>query len=334
LGKVAPETFVLGQSSLPAEGVAVPQERKSPPIDDVTPEHDRYYLVDPARHLDPAHVDVEWDKLWTKTWLCAGRLSDLNDVGSWLRFDVGRESLIVCRSAEDEISAFYNVCQHRGNQLVSTDFGKSSRFVCRYHSWNYGRTGQCERVTDRDLFKAEALCGDLNIPQLRCDTYGGFVFVNMDPNAPSLTEHLGEIPDILSGYLLDEMVVLNDVVLDMDCNWKTMLEAFSENYHVHKAHPAASWVVDERITQMDFYAGGHARRITPVGVHNSRRGAAGPACAAKRSSCIGASPSKACTALTPSSPAAASNTRPALLVGGQLTPPSSMRRSVAPRAPG
>lgn len=276
MGKGAPEAFVLGRSSIPIEGRGTPQERKSPPIDEVTPEHDRYYMVDPARHLDPAHVEVEWDKLWTRTWLCAGRLSDLKNDGSWFRFDVGRESLIVCRSSQEEISAFYNVCQHRGNQLVSEDFGRTSRFVCRYHSWNYSRTGQCERVTDRDLFKDEALCGALDIPRVRCETYGGFVFINMDEHAPSLTDYLGEIPDILSGYMLSEMVVLNDVILDMDCNWKTVLEAFSENYHVHMAHPTASWVVDERITQMDFYKGGHARRITPVGVHNSRRGAPGP----------------------------------------------------------
>ena len=270
-----PKTFILGESSFPTEGIVVPQERKSPGIDDVTPTHDHYYTVDPARHLDPAHVDVEWGKLWTRTWLCAGRLSEINDVGSWFKFDIGRESLIVCRSSEDDISAFYNVCQHRGNQLVSDDFGKAGRFVCRYHSWNYSRTGECVRVTDRDLFKDDALCGDLNIPQVRCETYGGFVFVNMDDDAPSLLEYLGEIPDILSGYLFDEMVVLNDVLLDMDCNWKTMLEAFSENYHVHIAHPEASWLTDERFTQIDFYAGGHSRRLIPVGVHNSRRGKAG-----------------------------------------------------------
>jgi len=101
------------------------------------------------------------------------------------------------------------------------------------------------------------------------------VYINMDPHAPSLGEYLDEIPDLLKQYCFDDMIVRNDVTVEQSCNWKTMLDAFSENYHVHMAHPAASFLVDEREVQMDFYKHGHARRITPIGVHNGRRGPPG-----------------------------------------------------------
>ena len=91
MGKNLVDDFVLGESAIPPEEVSVPQERKSPPIDEITPEHDRYYMVDPARHLDPAHVDVEWDKLWTT--LRATRDTELREtfpshvVAGWIGHD-------------------------------------------------------------------------------------------------------------------------------------------------------------------------------------------------------------------------------------------------------
>jgi phenylpropionate dioxygenase-like ring-hydroxylating dioxygenase large terminal subunit len=271
-----PENFVLGESPLPVPGAMTPQEAKSPPLKVVTPEHDKFFQVDPRVYFDPREVEREWRGLWTKTWLCAGRLSDLRKIGDWLKFDIGRESFIVIRSAADKASAFYNVCQHRGAPLAMEEFGATSRFVCPYHGWSYDREGRCKSVMDRDLFRAESICGDLDIKQVRCETLAGFAFINMDDDAMSLREYFGAIPDLMRGYCIEDMVVRNDVTVEQTCNWKTMLDAFSENYHVDMTHPAASFLVDDREVQMDFYPNGHARRITPIGVHNSRRGPPGP----------------------------------------------------------
>nr|WP_087572925.1 aromatic ring-hydroxylating dioxygenase subunit alpha [Sphingomonas sp. CDS-1] len=276
------KNFVLGETPLPVPGKPSPKERKSPPLDAVTPDHRDFYQVDPALYIDPRYRQLEWDRLWTKTWINVGRVSDLPRVGSWLQAVVGPESFIVTRSAEDRLSAFHNVCQHRGARLVSDDFGRTSVFVCPYHSWSYDREGRCRSITDRDLFCSESLSGQLDIRQVRCDTFGGFVFICMDQNAPPLHEYLDDIPDLLAGYRLDELIVHNDIMVDLACNWKTMLDAFSENYHVHIAHPAAAGLVDDREVQMDFYPHGHARRITPIAVHNSRKGAVGPANPAQR----------------------------------------------------
>jgi phenylpropionate dioxygenase-like ring-hydroxylating dioxygenase large terminal subunit len=289
-----PESFILGESPLPVPGAMLPQEVKSPPLREVTPEHEKFFLVDPLLYCDARQMEREWQGMWTKTWVCAGRLSDLRQVGDWIKFDFGRESFIIARSAADKVSAFYNVCQHRGARLVREEFGKTSRFVCPYHSWSYDREGRCKSVTDRDLFRSESLCGELNIKQVRCESLAGFVFINMDDNAMSLRECFGPIPELLKDYCIEEMIVRNDVTVDQSCNWKTLLDAFSENYHVHMAHPAASYLVDEREVQMDFYPNGQARRITPIGVHNSRRGPPGPINDAQRFmlSTVGLDPEK------------------------------------------
>lgn len=176
------------------------------------------------------------------------------------------------RSADDRVTAFYKVCQHRGAQLVKEDCGRTSSFVCPYHSWRSDREGRCKSVTDRDLFCPQALTGELDIPRVRCETFGGFLFINIDPGAMPLADYLGAIPDLLKGFRLDELVVCNDVMVELSINWKTMLDAFSENYHVHRAHPAAAGLVDEREVQMDFDPNGHARRIIRSASTTAARG--------------------------------------------------------------
>jgi phenylpropionate dioxygenase-like ring-hydroxylating dioxygenase large terminal subunit len=264
--------YVIGEYAAPSQGRGTAQERKSQPLSTFLPERDRYLRLSVDRYYDPAHMDLEWDRLWTHTWICAGRVSDLPEKGSWFRFDFGRESFIVVRSDENEINAIYNVCQHRANRLIDDDFGTAAAFVCPYHSWRYDRSGRCTRVTDRELFKQEALSGSLDLPRIRCESFAGFVFINMDDDAPPLMDHLGELTDVIAGYGLDNMEIRNDVVLELDCNWKTVLDAFSENYHVHITHSFALPIAEDKVGQMDFYPGGHTRRIVALGDPALRRG--------------------------------------------------------------
>lgn len=262
--------FIPGESWLLPQGNAIDQERKSPPLDHFVPDREAYLRITPERYFEPAFVDIEWQKLWTKVWMCAGRLSDLPEKGSWFRFDFGRESFIISRASGDEIVAVYNVCQHRGNRLVDREFGKSSAFVCPFHSWRYDRSGKNIRVTDRETFKPDALCGTLDLRKVKIDTYGGFIFINMDDDAGPLADYLGEFADITSVYPLDKMDVRADIRLELECNWKMFQDAFSENYHVHITHPAFVDCTLDRYLQTDFYKGGHSRRITPVGPKSTR----------------------------------------------------------------
>jgi phenylpropionate dioxygenase-like ring-hydroxylating dioxygenase large terminal subunit len=266
----AEKDYIIGESGVVPLGRANDQERKSPPLSAYLPDRERYAQVSPQRHYDPAYVQLEWDRLWAKVWMCAGRVSDLSEKNSWFRFDFARESFIIIRGAKDEITAVYNVCQHRGNRLVDDDFGKSPAFVCPYHSWTYNTTGKNIHVTDREFFREGALCGRLDLRKVKCEIYGGFVFISMDDDAPPLAQYLGAIIDITAIYPLEKLEVRFDLRLELACNWKVLLDAFSENYHVHITHPAFVDCTADQFSQMDFYKGGHSRRIVPVGVPSSR----------------------------------------------------------------
>jgi len=271
-GRQADDRFVPGESAVRPNGNATPQERKSPPLADFIESLDDYLRVAPERYFSRERMELEWERLWTRTWLCAGRVSDLPAKGSWFRYDIGRESFVIVREDEHRIAAFYNVCQHRGNRLVDADFGRNTTFVCPYHSWSYDRGGRCIHVTDRGMFRPAALAGSLDIPTVRCEQFGGFVFICINGNTQPLSAHLGEMADIVQGYRMERMEVRSDASLDLACNWKLMLDAFSEVYHAHITHPGAAAIIEDRRIQTDFYANGHTRRIVPVGEPSGRLG--------------------------------------------------------------
>ena len=275
MNETAQEPFRPGEFVVPGFSPKAPLEAKSPPLSVVEPNRERYQTVDPARYTSIAEMRLEQELLWPRVWLWAGLVSDLPSVGSWLRFDFGTESFLIVRSAEEEFSAFYNVCQHRGNRLVDAEFGNQRSFVCSYHSWAYDLRGKNKHVTDRRYFSTKALCGSVDIPQVRCETWAGKVFICMDQDAPPLSEYLGELGPTLEIYQLERMFVVADFIIEMEANWKTVMHAFVESYHVHVTHPNVLPAFEDVKTQFDFYKGGHGRHISMRGMTTSRWPATG-----------------------------------------------------------
>jgi len=229
-----------------------------------------YQRIPADQYFSTDFMKKEWDKMWTRTWLCAGRLSDLPGQGSYFRYDIGPESFIIVRGHDDKIRAFYNVCPHRARQLVENECGATAEFVCPHHSWAFDLSGQCTRVTDQEVFSSYSLCGDISLKSVRCETWGGFVFINMDPSAQDLLEYLGPIARLLEPYRLEEMYVVKDSVLPIKSNWKVGLDIFLEAYHLHSTHPQALGGTEDYYIQTDVYENGHGRQISPIGVPSVR----------------------------------------------------------------
>lgn len=263
----SPHTFAL-----PDGFGAESADRKFPPANLLYPHLEQFSRVDAERYYTRDFMQTEWDRLWTKTWTCAGRAKDIPQGGNFFRYDLGRESFIIVRDHDDVVRAFYNVCQHRGRQLVDSDFGSRAQFVCPFHSWAYDLKGRNKRVTDRETFSERALCGDLDMKEVRCEIWGGFVFINMDPDAKPLMDFLSDVPELMAAYRLEDMHVVKDAVLEIDSNWKTGLEPFIESYHVHVTHPQALPMLDDVYEQYDVFRNGHARLATPLAIASPRMG--------------------------------------------------------------
>ncbi len=136
------------------------------------------------------------DAIWSRTWTCAGLDGGSRATGDWIRLRPGpRIHRRSCAAATDVVRAFFNVCRHRGRQLVADDCGHDTSFVCPFHGWIYGLDGGNLRVTDRELFEAARSTGASTSLSVRCETWGPFVFVALAADAPPLAEYLEPLTD-------------------------------------------------------------------------------------------------------------------------------------------
>ena len=150
--------------------------------------------------------------------------------------EVDDEPLLIARGRDGELRAFYNVCRHRGTAVVEEPCGKAVRFQCPYHAWIYdleGKLVRAKHTDDLDDFSFE----EFGLVPVRMETWQGFVFVNLAPEAPPLVEWLGDLPPHLARFDFSGLRVAHTVTYEVDSNWKFIAENYSECYHCPGIHP-------------------------------------------------------------------------------------------------
>ena len=108
--------------------------------------------VPKERYTSPVFAAQEWEKMWTRVWLLAGRASDAPEPGDYFTFEIGPESILVIRQADGSLSARHNVCMHRGNRLREPGRGHAESFSCLFHGWKYGIDGKLLEAQDPGCF--------------------------------------------------------------------------------------------------------------------------------------------------------------------------------------
>jgi len=225
---------------------------------------------DKSRYLDPLYMDREWDGVWRKTWLLAGLESDLTAPGDYFVFDMGREQILVTRTSSGTAQGFYNVCQHRGNRLVASERGHASNFRCAYHAWTYNIDGELKIVPYEERFAGGVASEQLGLPKVHTEVWAGFVFINMSESPQPLSTFLGPVMDMLAPYRFHKMVVAEDQTVHLKCNWKAVVDNFSELYHVDFLHPQHKRMVDCCNDTVHLFSHGHTGLAVPGATVNPR----------------------------------------------------------------
>jgi len=215
------------------------------------------------RYTSPEFHRLEVEKVWKRVWQMACREEDIPAVGDHIAYDIVGISILVVRSAPDTIVAFRNVCRHRG-RVLKEDPGRDEELRCAFHGFAWNLDGSFKHAPCRWDFE-HLDTDDFDLPPVRTGTWGGFVFVNLDPDCAPLAEHLGELPSHFVDWPLEDRYKQVHVGKIMRCNWKVAQEAFMESYHVVATHPQLLPGMGDTITQYDAF-GTFARGITPNGV--------------------------------------------------------------------
>ncbi|MDE2935146.1 MAG: aromatic ring-hydroxylating dioxygenase subunit alpha [Chloroflexota bacterium] len=225
-------------------------------------------LIPKERYTSKEYMELEWERMWTKVWNMAGRESDIPNVGDYFTTELGPESLLIVREAEDKVRAFYNVCPHRGNQIRNPGMGHAESFQCAYHFFEFNLDGSKKFVPDEDTF-TQGVPQETALVEVPCDTWGGFVWFNMNPEAEPLLEFLNPVNQHLDPYHFEDYAIVQDLTVEWDTNWKASVDAFNEVYHVQGIHPQLLESLDDIHVQIDLYER-HNRYLVPFGLVSPR----------------------------------------------------------------
>lgn len=185
------------------------------------------------------YFEREREKIFKKSWWCMGRDEEIPQPGDYLGRDIEaiNASVIVIRGEDDVLRAFYNVCQHRGNKLLTDERGNTRGMVCGFHSWTYNYKGELTHVPDEDQFYGGIDVCKHALPPVTLDVWNGFVFINPEVQPErSLYDTMGELNGLIGDFAYDDMELVAEYSADVDCNWKYFIDAFVEAYHVESVH--------------------------------------------------------------------------------------------------
>lgn len=204
---------------------------------DAVPE--RYRLgeafVPKGRYLDVEFLRLELERVFPRTWLMACRLEELPGVGSYVEHRIGEWSVLIVRESTDSIRAYHNACRHRGTRLAAGR-GRVGSIICPFHGWRWNLDGTIKLQLDPEEFTPRSE-EDLGLQPVRCERWGGFVFINLDRDAPPLLDYLDPIPTVFAPFQFEHLRTTWHKGTIVPCNWKTVLDGFLEAYHVPGTHP-------------------------------------------------------------------------------------------------
>jgi nitrite reductase/ring-hydroxylating ferredoxin subunit len=193
-------------------------------------------IVARARYTSPQFGALELERLWARVWQVACREEEVAEVGDYCEYLIGDQSILVVRSDPDVIGAYHNTCLHRGTRLAEgSGHFDDGHIRCRYHAWCYDLGGQLTDVVDAEEFAP--MPQGVRLGAVRVDRWGGFVWVSLDPAAAPLLEYLDPLPTLLAPYHLDRMRIRASLSTVLPANWKVVVDAFNEGYHVQGTHP-------------------------------------------------------------------------------------------------
>lgn len=215
---------------------------------------DRYVSLDFQRD--------EHARLWSRTWQWACREEHIPEVGDYHVYEIGDQSILVVRTAAG-VRAYVNSCLHRATKLrPGESYGNATALRCPYHGWTWSLEGALIRLPCAWDFP-QVDPAEFHLPEVRVELWEGFVFINLDPDAPALEAYMRPIQQHFEHWHFADRRIYVHVQKELHANWKIALHAVLENYHTQETHPQLLFGNADENTQYDVY-GDHVSRFYSV----------------------------------------------------------------------
>jgi choline monooxygenase len=185
----------------------------------------------------------------------------ISDPESYFTFDLVGEPIVVVRDAAGTLRAFSNVCRHRAGPIAQ-GAGCKKELTCGYHGWTYtldGRLIGTPEVDGMEFFDRSTM----GLFPLQCETWQQFIFVNFAPKGPSLSEYLGNIPELAREFSFAGLALAERREYLVNCNWKVYVDNYLEGYHIPIVHPGLMKEIDYPRYRCETFRY-HSQQLGPV----------------------------------------------------------------------
>ena len=186
----------------------------------------QFYTSETVYKMDIQHY-------WNHSWIWVGHLNQIPNVGDFLLFDYGYESVIIARDKNDSVNAFLNVCRHRGSRVCIEKSGNTRVFVCPYHAWTYELNGSLRAAREmEDNFNT----AEYSLKKVNLRIFHGLIFICVADNPPNIDEGLLQLEPLVEPFEFENLKIVHSANYPVAANWKLALENYMECYHCAPAH--------------------------------------------------------------------------------------------------
>ena len=216
----------------------------APPAGRFTRNAETSFTLPAHYYFDESIYKRELEAIFFRNWNYAGHVSQLAEPGSYVTTMVGNQNILVIRGQDSELRAFHNVCSHRAHELLK-GCGKAKLITCPYHAWTYHTDGKLRSaVGQKRVANFEAK--EFALKPVRVEVLAGFVYVNLDPDAPSLASESEGLESELRKFCpeIEDLKLAKRISYSLKANWKNVVDNYLECYHCTPAHPAFVDLVD------------------------------------------------------------------------------------------
>jgi phenylpropionate dioxygenase-like ring-hydroxylating dioxygenase large terminal subunit len=205
------------------------------PVARLAPKTRSGYTLDQGFYCNDEVFDADMLEIVGRKWIVAGHVDRVRRKGDYFLFKIGAESIIVVRSDESTIGAFYNVCRHRGSLICTEPAGRVARLTCPYHAWSYGLDGAllAARLMPADFSKKEN-----GLHRCHVRVFHGFIFINLSDQRPvDFDATFADLAPYLDFHGFADAKIAHAQAYPTNANWKLVVENFVECYHCAPSHP-------------------------------------------------------------------------------------------------
>ncbi|MDC5444446.1 Rieske 2Fe-2S domain-containing protein [Acinetobacter baumannii] len=180
----------------------------------------------------------EKEAIFAKSWICVAHGSELAQPNDYITRKVIGENIVIIRGKDSVLRAFYNVCPHRGHELLSGSGKAKNVITCPYHAWTFKLDGSLALARNCDHVESFDKENSSMVP-LKVEEYAGFVFINMDENATCVEDQLPGFAERLNQAcgVIKDLKLAARFVTETPANWKVIVDNYMECYHCGPAHP-------------------------------------------------------------------------------------------------